>query len=124
MNIPFDEGVMVAWQALGGIGIGSGSLISGFVGLVTWLVTGGEFVIWTEGRLGWNMGLRRVTILVASGLESSAAPFFLFFFLFFLDFPEACGNSATIIGLGAGSGTEMYNDYLYFYKLHLLFNKF
>lgn len=98
--IPLEVGVIVAWQAFGGMGIGSGSLISGF------LTTGGEFElvvdIWTGGKLGWNMGLRRVTIFVGSGLVSASAAAFLAFFLAFLDFPTGCG-SATMTCLG-GSG--------------------
>lgn len=93
--IPFEVGVIVAWQGVGGIGMGSGIRISDFF-------CGGAFVIWTGGRFGWNIGLRKVTILVPSCFCSVASAAFLAFFLDFFDFPVGCGagGSGIIIVFG------------------------
>lgn len=79
---------MVAWHGAGGMGMGSGIRISAFF-------CGGVETC-TGGRLGWNMGLRRVTILASLG--SSAAAFLAFFFAF-LDLAGGAG--------GGGSGMSI-----------------
>lgn len=94
--IPFEVGVMVAWQGAGGIGMGSG------IRICSAFFCTGVVDICTGGRFGWNMGFLSVTIL-ASCLGSSAAAF-LAFFLAFLDLPAGGaaggGGSGTMIGFG------------------------
>ena len=108
MYIPLDVGVIVAWQAFGGMGIGSGIRICSCFFCVGWFVT------CTGGRLGWNMGFRRVTILAPSGLASSAAKAaFLAFFLAFLDLPTGGGGSAIITGFGGSVNGKKYQIFFF-----------
>lgn len=91
--IPLEVGVIVAWQGVGGIGMGSGIRISDFF-------CGGALVICTGGKFGWNIGFLNVTIFAPSCFCSVASFAFFAFFFDFLDFPVGgCG--------GGGSGIIM-----------------